>query len=613
LNADDKATAVGYFIQAREFLKAGNTGEAERLLLDSLEFYPRYSEPSYLLAKIYCDKQETTKKGLDYLDKSIKDNSWNITDPSEALSELGKYDVLVRNYKDAFRILSGLLSLRPDDSRVYLYYAKALQGLGDGRGFERALMEGMRRFPTIRDFYILAAEHFLRAGKKLDAAGTINSGISELPNDTYLVYIKSKTAASVSEQKTQLAKYFQSRGNEAEAYSFALSLNLTPASKYIKGFIDAGGLGYADLLENAYSALVKSKESTSQLDSADASYSGDRIVDADRDGRYEEKYTIRSGSIIAFAKDNNQDGIPELVLTFANRVPKDVRLIDPKGLEIECSYSIYPGIKSVVFHSSDNGLRKYNLISYAYNLRAMENNTDNQGMLKGPVFRIISNKPVAAPGETFIKGISFSTENVTSSGTGLPKITEILAGKAVATKIDENMNGEYDHVITYSNGIPVSGKRDLDDDGIYETQEYYSAGKLAKIASDENGDGKPDFIELFRIDGSPYELQWDYTYDGVMDAIELINAGNTVVYKFSTRFNGEFNLVMTFRNGILSSMQRDGRSVAIYSGKTPNVFWIGNPAKDVQIPQGSRSGKIVINQREYFLFNYKNKLYVEEM
>jgi hypothetical protein len=189
----------------------------------------------------------------------------------------------------------------------------------------------------------------------------------------------------------------------------------------------------------------------------------------------------------------------------------------------------------------------------------------------------------------------------------------LLGGKALLSRRDDDKDGSIDHTIEFANGIPVSGKRDTDADGIFETHEYYTAGKLTKLTSDNDGDGVADFIQLLAADGVPYQLEWDYTYDGKMDAIELIK-GNTVTYKFSTRYNGVFDLAMTFTNDLLVSIGRKNASIGILPGSKPGLYWIGKKGPDnIAIDAQTPSGKISLSGKNYFVFNYKHKIYIEEI
>ena len=92
--------------------------------------------------------------------------------------------------------------------------------------------------------------------------------------------------------------------------------------------------------------------------------------------------------------------------------------------------------------------------------------------------------------------------------------TRLKNGKAIIKRFYGDKNGSFERVVVYSQGIPIWGGRDLDQDNQFEIIEAYENGKLISVTFDENGNTTPEVQEVITF---PNRRAWDLDSDGTFD------------------------------------------------------------------------------------------------
>jgi hypothetical protein len=164
--------------------------------------------------------------------------------------------------------------------------------------------------------------------------------------------------------------------------------------------------------------------------------------------------------------------------------------------------------------------------------------------------------------------------------------------------------------VEYSQGQPVSGRRDLDRDGVFETRESYSGGRLAGLSVDRDGDGRPEYREQFGPEGS--RRLWDYDDDGRADSREMESADG-LLREFSSRWDGVFDAAAVFRDDRLVEFRRDGRVLPVTPSSSAEVFWVGRPTNRPERFLALPDGLHRLEGGSYFVFSYAGKRYVEQL
>jgi hypothetical protein len=194
------------------------------------------------------------------------------------------------------------------------------------------------------------------------------------------------------------------------------------------------------------------------------------------------------------------------------------------------------------------------------------------------------------------------------------RVYTLLNGETVRIDEDPDPRGRYRRYVLFAGGTPVTGYRDLDDDGRFEVSEQYARGALQRIALDQDGDGNQELVELFEA-GSPLasEKRWDYDDDGRFDSRELTLAGGATVREFSSGLDGRFDLRAVFRNGRLEEFRRQGRLLPVSYDPARNLYRIGAALGPGDLPSVLTEGLHRAGGRRLFVFDYGGNTYIGEL
>ncbi|MBN1697505.1 MAG: hypothetical protein JW881_08335 [Spirochaetales bacterium] len=612
LHADNKGIALQYFEQAELLYNSGKTNEAEKLLLNSLQFFPNFSESCYLLAVIYLKEQKTTMEGLDYLDKAITGNSWVKRSPSLAGREEGAVFYRIGRYRQARDILLGVKNVRIEDAVVYLLLAKTYAALGDEARLINILVEGEKRFPDETEFYLLHADYYKKKGNDTAAVTVINKGLEKMPDNSSLLLRKAKLVDRDEIKAELLARYFETGGTDPEAAIVALRASMDDIDRYVSFFIGNGGTMYIDLLDEFYTLELSEASYSGAFTETVENFSGERVLDSDRNAFFEEKYYYDNGTLTLWEQDRNQDGLLEAMVVFRDGMPHSVTFFDDKDgkkMSVTGTYSTYPYCVSLAY-AQDEKKKEYQLLPLSVALRMFDEavKTDGTGAVKKR-FRLRAAKGVGYPPERTAVMNAFRVDEYEG---GRPvSAADLLNGKYVVFRHDTDENGTYDYITEYSKGVPSFGRRDLDGDGIYEIEEVYKKGKLDKIIYNHDSDNHPDCIQYYSADFTLYETHWDYNSDGRIDAKEVRKEKGKTEYLFSTRYNGKFDLDVVFVGDKLVRMERNGRRLSVQPGRTKGVYWIGKKGREFEVELRESAGIYHNNGKIYFIFRYNDNIYIE--
>lgn len=536
LYAQDKEIAFQYYIQAKQLFDNGSYDSAKELLLDSIEFYPDFSDALYLLARIYEKNQETTLTSLEYYHKAMKVASWISVAPSQSLTDLAGLLLRIRRYKEALAAVASIQDTYTTNARVELIKARAYSGLGLIKNALQVFRSALRVYPYTLELYTAYIDFLLENRLFGEARSVIESGLSEFKDQPDILYYRIATERDASVKKELIDQYIALKGNRPDIALMALALPKNAAKKYIDFFISAGGPAYADLLRRLFSLLSKNASllpyTQQQIGTAD----GVKIIDNDRDGYYEEKYTFKRGVLTQWIADYDQDGRADILLNFNNQTPVSLKIFDTAGKQIEYLYNVYPAVKQACFYNKDT-VTCYDLIPSSIMLSVVNLPKNNAE----PVYKITTRPKILFPNEKMIKDSAFAGSQ-RNTAANLPfKKWEFKNGKK--TKLIEDTDGNLmmDHIVLYNNEVPVSGMQDLDGDGVFEITEQYTKGKLTTLKFDGDGDGNPDYIQNYT---AGERKMWDLNSDGKFDVIEYTDSDGKVIRKYSTRLNGVFDLTI---------------------------------------------------------------------
>jgi tetratricopeptide (TPR) repeat protein len=602
-----RSAALGFVVQARDLARAGSDSEAIALLERCLQIYPEFSEACYLYAQILLRQQEGTRSGIDWLRRAIASKSWVDSSPEQAATELARVLVRTRRYGEARPVLAAL-GARPglgprDNPEAALLWGQALLGQGDAGGAARYWSEALRRYPRDRRLYLHLARALQRLGRPAQALEGLGRGRRELPEATELSLEAARLTRGRAERLRLLDEYAARGGEDPAAAALALTLQPRDPAALLERFLRQGGnarLVPLDSLIGYYRARPGKQAET--LLQAVRAYSGQRIVDADEDGYYEEQYRFSGGTLEYWRLDQDQDGVSEAEVRFASGVPQSM---SAGGLEYR--YSMYPFLAEVAVQDL-NRPRAYQLEPYRVRLELFRGSPVTIPPARLRLLRLAL-RDSRWPGEQAVRGWSHALVEYSAGPSATARRRYTLSGGATL-RMQDNPDGQgrYGHVVEYSRGVPASGIRDLDGDGRFELREQYAGGALSALILDQDGNGIPEYRQEFAPEGT--RSLWDYNQDGVTDSRELERSGGEVVREFSSRLNGVFDTRAVFRSGRLASFQRAGQTLTVTASSVGSLYWVGRPGSSVEPFLGLPEGLHRVGERDYYLFSHRGRRYV---
>jgi hypothetical protein len=601
-----RASAFDFVTQARVLAGAGSDSAAASLLDSSLQIYPGFSESCYLYAQLRLRRQEDTRSGIYWLRRAIASGSWVDTNPQAATVELARALVRTRRYAEARPVLA-TLGPRPglgdrDDPEAALLWGQVLLGQGQPGGAASYWSEALERYPQDGRLYLQLARVLRRLGRATEALEVLSRGRREVPQAAELSLEAARLASQRALRIQFLEEYAQHGGQDPAATALALTLQPSDAQSLLARFLEQGGNSRLVPLDEliAYYRTRPGRIASSLL-SAVQEYTGERTVDADEDGYYEEQYRLAGGSLEHWRLDQDQDGVPEAEVRFASGAPQS---LNAGGLEYR--YSSYPFLAEVGVQNPQ-APRSYQLEPYRVRLVLFRGSPVIASPTRLSPLRLVL-RDRSWPDERAVRSLSYALLEY-EPGTTVVRRRFTLGGGAFL-RMEENPDGQgrYRHLVEYGRGVPVSGRRDLDGDGRYELREQYAGGKLSALILDEDGNGRPEFRQEFTADGT--RSSWDYNQDGVADSVELERPGAEVVLEFSSQLNGVFDSRAVFRSGLLASFQREGQALPVEPSSERSLYWVGRPGGSVQPFLGLSDGLHRVGGRDYFLFARRGIRYV---
>ncbi len=116
--------------------------------------------------------------------------------------------------------------------------------------------------------------------------------------------------------------------------------------KYLSQFIDNGGLSREDLVERVAAAVRAGRGLTAAFRSALSRFSGNRDLDPQGDGYYQERWVFDGGSLVSWVRDTHKDGLPEYTAGFKGGMPVSLTVRTGADTILTLSYNTYPFVDS---------------------------------------------------------------------------------------------------------------------------------------------------------------------------------------------------------------------------------------------------------------------------
>jgi len=495
----------------------------------------------------------------------------------------------------------------PSNALTYLLLARLYDQTGERAALSRTLSDAVLKFPGEDGFALLLSRLREIQGNRADARLVIATQLRVHPDSLPLLLRAAELAPAGRPRAIAADAYTAQGGKDPLAAVLALEAAASDQQKYLSQFIDNGGLSREDLVERVARVARGSTRLAAAFRSALSTYSGNRDLDPQGDGSYQERWKFQDGQVVSWIRDTHKDGQAELSASFQNGMPQSLTIRMTGDTLLTLSYSAYPYVRSVVAPALP-GSPAGTYLPVPYSLKFLFLVPAALPLPTGVAPRALRD-PGPFPLAQLLRSSS-AVEDYAPDGTVVRR-TELLRGQRVFMEEKTNATGSFDHRVWYQNGQPVRGERDLDGSGRFGQKETWRNGRLASIAVDTDGDGKVDYRESYF---PTLQKSWDFDEDGRDDSREYVAGPGTVVREFSTRLNGVFDVGFTWKNGNLVGAARGGRALNLTTDQARHVVWIGStPPGSAGVDLSGQEGYRSIAGKEYLVFRHEGVTYVEEV
>jgi tetratricopeptide (TPR) repeat protein len=600
--ADSPQNEARPFIeQASRALAAGSVSQASAFLVSAIELAPDYSEALFVRAEVELRDRAATLQAEADLRAALKSASWSTTDPSAAAQALAETLLRTGKLAEARALIQPLEAAHPEDSRNALLLARLLVAGGETAAANRTLTDALLTFPLVDELRLASARLLVSQGRASAARDLIATGLKVHPDSLPLLLAAARLERDGARKLAAIALYSQKGGNDPEAPLIGLETATANRAKYLDSFLSQGGLARQDLVTRAAAAVKSSKSLSSSLQTSLSGYRGNRDLDADADGFWEERWTFDNGSPTSWRREPSQDGRALYSAQFVGGQPSSFVYSPAPDAPVTLKFAKYPAVESATAAPG------WTYLLVPYTLTCAFLRASPAGSLAGLAPLALARAPTLTLDQ--LQNAAYGMEQRAADGVALVRRVVLGRGKRVFMEEDENGDGVLDHRVWYVNGAPVRGERSLADNGPYPVLETWRDGKIAVESVDTDGDGKPDFRQTF---GASPMKAWDWNEDGTDDSRELPGPGGSVVREFSLSLDGIFDLRMVLQGSSIKGMSLRGAPVAVVPDPTRGVTWIGQPAADgARIDLSQPDGIQIVGGSQYLVFHYGGVVYAE--
>lgn len=601
--AASQEQADAFLSQAEAMLASGDADRAAPLAASALELAPGYSEALYMSARLEAGSRPSTRAAVDHVRGALARGTWSGTDPTAADQLLT--DLLIRTGQlvEARKAAARLVSVRPEDPRNFVLLARASDKAGAASAALRTVTDALQRFPQNEELRLLGARFLQRQGRSAEAAAMIRTGLLLHPGSTDLLLASAGLDIDRTRKVAAITEYIGAGGRDP--LSAVLGMEAVPVGqrkKYLDQFIAQSGLSRQDLVSRALDALKGSAALTTHLRGALAAYTGDRDLDSDSDGAWEDRWTFENGAVVRWIREPAQDGVAQYAADFQDGLPRALDVRTPAGV-MRLTFSRYPSLETAALP----GEGTYSVVPYT--MQCVFLRPDFAAGPAGTAPRIASR--ISVPSVDQLRRGAFRLVQFAADGVTPVRRIDLAASQRVFMEESSAGDGVMDHRVWYSRGQAQRGTRSLLRDGVFQVAEKWREGKLAEESVDTNGDGVPDYRETH---GAIDVRSWDFNQDGRDDSREYAAADGRHVRELSTKLNGVFDVTIVSRDDRIVSVSRGGAQLPVTPDAARGVTWIGRPASaagkpDLEKPDGIQ----VIGGSPYLVFRLSEVVYAEAL
>ena len=596
----DAALCAALGSGARDALSLGYVAEAVELLDEALSFVPSDPDANYLRALLGLSRGENLAVSAVRLESALVGGTFSLYRRDDARLLYASILAKTRRPADALRFIADL----PVGSELLYVETIARLALGDDAGAGRAVLASLKRYPV--DPRPLVAWLNARDRPVLTRSdeAVVKAGLAALEKlkeaDNSVLPALAPFVAS-SDDARLLVREFRAMGGIGDAsIVLALQYGLIAEDRAIREMLSGSCIPSRASILRLY-ALLASDASRAYFFAAFKSYTGAIVSDVDRDGLSESTTLYDQGQPSRWILDENQDGVPEIQVSFLTGVPAILHTRQG-SMDLAVSYDPWPFAGEIQF-SDDSGSRRYSIGPAVMSL-PLVTLASISGISGGPY--LVERSTMALPFEK-AAGMRAYAARIIDAGSSTLELYEGEPTRLWWT--DAHKRAGYS---VRSYGVPVDEGIDGDADGRYEARRVWMRDAdglpLAKyVESDLDGDGLYEYRETLTSQGSALQ-SWDYDADGSVDLTRGAEIDGRVVYRYFG-LSGRVTEAV-YRNNRLDGVWEQGAPVPLLADSGGKVTWIGlKPFDFGQLAppegRGSRNGVM------YTVFRIAGVLYAQ--
>jgi tetratricopeptide (TPR) repeat protein len=602
--AASQAQADAFLAQADFLLASGDASRAASMTASALTLAPGYSEALYMSARLEAADRPSTRAAMEHLRAALGSATWSRTDPAAARQLLTSLLIRTGQLAEARKAAEGLTALRPEDPQNFILLVRAYDRAGAASAALAAATDALRRFPQSDGLRLLGARLLQRQGRNAEAAALVRTGLLLHPASPDLLLASAGLEIDRVRKIAEINQYLAAGGGDPLSAVLGMeAVSVGQRRKYLDQFISQSGLSRQDLVVRATDALKGSADLTARLRGELARYTGNRDLDSDSDGVWEDRWTFENGAIVRWVREPAQDGFAQYTAEFKGGLPVSLEISASTGSVTRLTFSRYPSLETAELP----GEGTYSLVPYTIQCAFLR--PDFAAILPGTAPRIAARFTV--PAADLLRRGAFQLVQNASDGVTVTRRIDLSGGQRVFMAESSTGDGVLDHRVWYSHGMPQRGTRSLLHDGVFQVTETWKDGRLAEEAVDTNGDGIPDYRESY---GPSPVKSWDFNEDGKDDSREYMTPDGRHVRELSTKLNGVFDVKIVSQGTRIVSFTRSGGQLSVSLDASRGVTWIGRPAPAGGKPElGIPDGVQIIAGSPYLVFRFADVLYAEAM
>lgn len=578
----DHDLANMYLRDANFYYLHGDYGRAGDLAKISLEFWPEYSDPRYILGLIHVENRRS------FWFDALRNSNWIEFELRQVI-----FDCIPLARNDAeYDILYDLLKrndlLNVSDEVSTLLVGSVLSHAGMPEECNSFLQQATDEFPAnselkrmmiVRDpeYAMQYARYSIENSIVFPSESFARDLIDSVPDDRI--------------KKDLIGRFFR-EGFTDPAYLLEYTSDIFPNVWELESFIQRFSPDTQELIDRI-SSFSDDKNLNSFLLDYLSAFNGIFVSEQIDSSGYRKRGFFDHGRLMMLDVDIDGDFDPEYHAVFSNGKPASFQLLRD---DIIITYSNYPYVEKIEAAEQDGRRTVYTFNSGVLRLSPLGLSTLPTMM---PDFIECPPDLLDIAGKNAVKIELYDTGSLVREEYIYPD------GKAFSrSTVDGIQSLPFNETVR---GPETVQTIDFDDDGKPEIFRIFSNGNMVMSMIDENDDSRYEYKET-----ADYAY-WDLNDDSVYDLCMMKGDSGNNEYRFSSAMDGNFDIQVFEKDGIIESVVDRG-TPKVLDKNDDNTFRLGEIPPGMAIPEDFvPPGYYITDTGIFYIFRFMEHTYIQEV